>query len=677
MNFLHLLAALTLIPAHFALAPNKKQKPNIVLLLTDDQDVELGSLHFMPKTLKGVRQHGGEFRHAYVTTPMCCPSRSSLLTGMYVHNHEVFTNKDNCSSPQWQAKHEVRSFATYMSNAGYRTGWREWGGLIMNSKYYNYSINMNGQIVKHGFDYGKDYYTNVIARDGINFIKNSKTQYPNKPFLAVFAFPAPHGPEDSAPQYSKMYFNISTHHTPSYNFAPNPDKQWILRVTGKMEENHKDFTNMLMTKRLQTLQSVDDAVEKVIAELDRLGELESTYVIYTSDHGYHLGQFGLVKGKSFPFEFDVRVPFLIRGPGIKKGVTFNDIVLNIDLAPTFLDLAGIKVPPNMDGRSIVPVLFKSRKPNHKWRDTFLIESSGRRETPHLEAKLHETNLLQYSVPHENIFLNYTELNNDILMQFFKKAHNETNKKTIPFSAQKALLQKLSKKDFDCFQHAKFPCRNGQKWFCQLNNGHWHKYKCKNESADDEPNNKDKECICFTKDGPVFDSNWIRQKRSSDLNKDNKLKYCYCNNLNSNLLKYDPKSEETPEDKIKVRRAKKREEVCHHERMTCFEHNKEHWRTEPKWTQGPFCFCMNANNNTYSCVRSITPAHNFLYCEFVTGFVTFYNLRIDPFQLQNRYHHLTMSERAYLQNLLKRLVSCKGGHCNAFLNTSFQLNGSER
>ena len=167
-----------------------------------------------------------------------------------------------------------------------------------------------------------------------------------------------------------MFHNVTTHHTPAYDFAPNPDKQWILRHTERMLPIHRSFTDMLMTKRLQTLQSVDSAVEKIVQRLSDTDQLDNTYIFYTSDHGYHLGQFGLVKGKAFPFDFDIHVPFFVRGPGINPRSVRNQPVLNIDLAPTFLDIAGLHKPPHMDGKSLLPTFSK---PEKRLRDAFLIE----------------------------------------------------------------------------------------------------------------------------------------------------------------------------------------------------------------------------------------------------------------------------------------------------------------
>ena len=167
---------------------------------------------------------------------------------------------------------------------------------------------------------------------------------------------------------------------PSYDYAPNPDKQWILQVVDRMEPIHKKFTDTQMTKRLQTLQSIDESIERLHHELELLGELDNTYIFYTSDHGYHLGQFGLVKGKGYPFDVDTKVPFFVRGPNIDGGTVYPRPVLNIDLAPTFLDIAGVEVPSHMDGKSILPVVLTDKKLNDEqlkvksgWRDSFLIE----------------------------------------------------------------------------------------------------------------------------------------------------------------------------------------------------------------------------------------------------------------------------------------------------------------
>ncbi|PSN47730.1 hypothetical protein C0J52_04607 [Blattella germanica] len=872
-----------------------------------------------------------------------------------------------------------------------------------------------------------------------------------------------------------------------------------------MQPIHRQFTDLLMTKRLQTLQSVDDAVEKLKA----LGELDNTYIIYTSDHGYHLGQFGLVKGKSFPFEFDVRVPFLVRGPDIEPGTIIDDIVLNLDLAPTFLDIAGVETPAHMDGRSFLKLLHRNPKHGHmsarrkkfKWPDTFLIE---RRETPEsIEAKLnllkpqHQAKLSKIAAAAARgervngtsnpgstagtLTTQYPEfvtdegINNtsNVLhisdpsledINVLSRPDLQLDNRVLPVVPSGGVINKLERIARECQSpEFKAPCKPGQKWQCVMEGNRWRKHKCKFQGTIYPRGGSSgrKKCACVTPSGFIYtrlepderrmqrqflrghinkdikdlrpkflrtlqtptevdlpdflrqtagvidqaamvdliaryNSEHIRKtnrrgKRDTldhltesimkDIEKDiekelhglkesengknsmtnssdaeNMVQLAGCmvsssknvncssavyedlptwrtskNNIDGAIRKllaqvealkeirrhlrqkrphdvtsYDASHEETEEDdnnneevdttvgaeveeeeededeeegeveeeeeeeeedevldiyeesvvpkvdpdvgmrivtestteseirhtenqtrhshdhhhrthnkgnhhkgkkrkehpvtsgpkddereerkfdeslfedydsegkttehspshhrhhhssprppfyhpvnlttaqpgyvdsalevtldyldfnytegpttesslmlnnfttsrvnpqskvklpkptgtnenkenllsrrdekelakearrRIKEERLKKKErklrkkakleKECLAEKMNCFNHDNDHWKTAPLWTEGPFCFCMNANNNTYSCLRTINATHNFLYCEFVTGLITFYNLRIDPFEQWNRVHALTDAERSYLKDQLAQLKGCRG------------------
>uniref|UniRef100_A0A3Q3GAD5 N-acetylglucosamine-6-sulfatase n=1 Tax=Labrus bergylta TaxID=56723 RepID=A0A3Q3GAD5_9LABR len=355
-------------------------RPNIVLILTDDLDIAIGGLSPLTKTKKLIGDAGISFSNAFVASPLCCPSRASILTGKYPHNHHVINNtiEGNCSSTAWQKSEEAHTFPAILKNHGYQTffagkylnqyghsdaggvehvppGWSYWVGLEKNSKYYNYTLSVDGKAQRHGADYSKDYLTDVLANMSLDFL-SYKSNY--QPFFMMVSTPAPHSP---GPQL------LST----------RTDKHWLIRqAKTPMTNSSVQFLDDAFRKRWRTLLSVDDMVEKIVKSLQVRGELNNTYVLFTSDNGYHTGQFSLPLDKRQLYEFDIRVPLMVRGPKIKPNQTSKLLVANVDLGPTILDIAGYDVnKTQMDGMSFLPVM-EGKMNSSSWRTDILVEYEG-------------------------------------------------------------------------------------------------------------------------------------------------------------------------------------------------------------------------------------------------------------------------------------------------------------
>ncbi|KAK3931018.1 N-acetylglucosamine-6-sulfatase [Frankliniella fusca] len=366
-------------------------RSNIVLILSDDQD----SLSFAPimKTMKLVAGKGANFRNSFVNTPLCCPSRATLLTGLYQHNTEVFNNsiEGNCNSKRWQRRYEPLTFAEEFFTAGYRTfyagkylnqygsskagglkhipkGWQWWAGLKGNSRYYNYTLSINGT-ARH---FSTSYLTDHIHQMALEFLKGQSSQTP--PFLMVLAPPAPHAPYTPSTKYAKLKLNTSVPRSPNFNPPRQKDKHWMIRLPpNKLPRKVIDKVDEFWRQRWRTLMSVDDIVAGIIHTLNSIGLLNNTFVLVTSDNGYHLGHYGLPWDKRQPYDTDIRVPLFIRGPGIKRQVLHNPVI-TADIAPTLLEMAGLNIPSHMDGKSFLSLLRSKRK-TFQTR-AFLVEHSG-------------------------------------------------------------------------------------------------------------------------------------------------------------------------------------------------------------------------------------------------------------------------------------------------------------
>ena len=392
-------AALLLILAHPGSAPGQAvpTRPNFVFILTDDMDA--ASLQHMPRTRALIGSCGATFNNMFVVNPICTPSNVSILTGQYSHNHQILHNPPPLGGFQKfvDTGGEASNLATWLHDDGYLTGrvgkyligyavgnthvppgWDDWHCFYEGfTPYFNYFLNENGVVVPYGVA-EEDYITDVLARRAEEFVAGAEA-IDDVPFFLVFAPSAPHagegrnGPPTPAPRHLGSFAGATAPRTPSFNEADVSDKPLAIRNLPLLNAVRVAAIDQEYRARLESLQAVDEAVEGIIDTLDALGELEDTYIIFTSDNGYHLGQHRLFGGKGEAYEEDIRVPLLVRGPGIPEGVTLDHFALNIDFAPTITDLAGVVPGRLMDGRSLAPLLVRDTPPPQNWRKDFLVE----------------------------------------------------------------------------------------------------------------------------------------------------------------------------------------------------------------------------------------------------------------------------------------------------------------
>jgi N-acetylglucosamine-6-sulfatase len=365
--------------------------PNFVFLLTDDLDAQ--AISVMPRLKSLLIDQGTSLSDYNVSVSWCCPSRATTLRGQYAHNTDVWSNSPpNGGFAQfYDKKLESSTIATWLTSAGYRTamfgkylngypeqvsgtlryvppGWSTWDVPAAGSPYhqFNYTLNENGRLVRYGHR-PKDYLTDVLNLKVRKFITTPSPQ----PFFAYVGVYNPHSPATPAPRHAKLFKNVTAPHPPSYDEKDLTGKPTEVRRLQPVTAKEARIWDALYRNRLRSLQSVDDMIGDLIDTLRRSGKLDNTYFVFTSDNGFHIGQHRMPPGKNTAYVEDTRVPFVVRGPGVPTGRTVNKLAGNVDVAPTLADLAGVKVPGFVDGRSLVP-LIRPGTPK-TWRQAFLLE----------------------------------------------------------------------------------------------------------------------------------------------------------------------------------------------------------------------------------------------------------------------------------------------------------------
>jgi arylsulfatase A-like enzyme len=379
-------AAVLLASATAALA-----KPNIVVILTDDQD-DTGSMAYMPKVRSMIASQGITFTNSFVSFPTCSPSRASFFTGQSAHNHgirsnspdkgggwETFKSKEESTLPVWlkRAGYKTALIGKYFNGYGEQKdaeppGWDHWFAFARRAKYYKYKIDQDGRLEEYGRD-PSDYSTDVLRDKAVDFIRKSSAEA--EPFFLLVATKAPHrggAKSDAAtpaPRDADLFAQVTLPNLPAFNEKDLSDKPPWVRRTPDLGPQAKEHFEAVYRSRLQALQAVDDLVEAIVNALRDAGKLEDTYIIYTSDNGFVYGEHRL-RGKVNVYEGSIRVPLVIRGPDVPHDQTRNQLVNNLDVVATIEQRAGVTPGLVPDGRALTPLFVDANAP---WRSAIPIE----------------------------------------------------------------------------------------------------------------------------------------------------------------------------------------------------------------------------------------------------------------------------------------------------------------
>ncbi len=392
------LAAVATIAATGTIAPRdvasaSDPRPNILLIMTDDQSYD--SLAYMAN-VQALAKDGTEFTDNRANFPLCCPSRTTTMTGQYVHNHGVWGNSGPSGGYPSFAPTAGNSLPVWLQDAGYKTmmigkflnlynhrvgvppGWDRW--RVYDKAATDYTdprlVHEDGEVYQH------DGYSSDVYRDiALDLIDESAG---GKPWFMWLAFNAPHfgspiDPDDSdlvvssspAERDRNSFDNLKapTFGTAVFNEADVRDKPRHIRSLPRMGPTMVRAVNEAHSQQLETLQAVDDAVGDVKAELARTGQLDNTVIMFTTDNGFYYGEHRIKAGKQSPYTAASHLPLIVAGPGFDAGVTNGEPRLNTDLAPTFVELAGAEAGRDMDGVSLTqstgewrPLLMEGRIP---------------------------------------------------------------------------------------------------------------------------------------------------------------------------------------------------------------------------------------------------------------------------------------------------------------------------